>query len=287
MKTLVLLRHGESQWNRENRFTGWVDVPLSEAGMREAENAGKLIAGEGLSFDVAYTSLLKRAVKTLWVVLETTDQMWLPVHRTWRLNERMYGSLQGLDKAETVKKHGEDQVKIWRRSYDIPPPPMSRDDPSFPGRDRRYAALRPEEVPQSESLKDTVARFLPYWEAEIAPALRRGERVLITAHGNSLRALIKHLDKIGNDEIVGLNIPTGIPLLYELDDDLRPLKSRYLGDPEAAKRAAEAVANQIKAGPTLEARSARPGAKRSAPQLDQRPHGHVRRHARLGENTCV
>ena len=246
MKTLVLLRHGESQWNRENRFTGWADVPLSEAGTREAERAGQLMRDEGLAFDVAYTSLLKRAIKTLWLSLEALDQMWVPVHRTWRLNERMYGALQGLDKAETVKKHGEEQVKIWRRSFDVPPPPMAQTDERWPGRDRRYANLRPEEVPGSESLKDTVARFLPYWEAEIAPALKRGERVLITAHGNSLRALIKHLDRIGDEEIVGLNIPTGIPLLYELDDDLRPRSSRYLGDPEAAKRAAEAVANQIK-----------------------------------------
>jgi 2,3-bisphosphoglycerate-dependent phosphoglycerate mutase len=247
MKTLVLLRHGESQWNRENRFTGWVDVPLSEAGVREAERAGRLMRDEGLAFDVAYTSLLKRAIKTLWLGLEALDQMWLPVHRTWRLNERMYGALQGLNKAETVKEHGEEQVKIWRRSYDIPPPPLARGDERWPGRDRRYAGLRPEEVPLSESLKDTVTRFLPYWEAEIAPALRRGERVLITAHGNSLRALVKHLDRIGDDEIVGLNIPTGIPLLYELDDDLRPRSSRYLGDPEEAARAAAAVANQTKA----------------------------------------
>lgn len=247
MKTLVLLRHGESQWNRENRFTGWVDVPLSEAGLREAEQAGKLMREEGLAFDVAYTSLLKRAIKTLWVSLEGLDQMWVPVHRSWRLNERMYGALQGLDKAETVKKHGEEQVKIWRRSYDVPPPPIAQSDASWPGRDPRYARLRPEEVPLSESLKDTVGRFLPYWEGEIAPALRRGERVLIVAHGNSLRALVKHLDGISNEDIVGLNIPTGIPRLYQLDDDLRPVTNRYLGDPEAAKRAAEAVANQIKA----------------------------------------
>ncbi|MCU0683336.1 MAG: 2,3-diphosphoglycerate-dependent phosphoglycerate mutase [Polyangiaceae bacterium] len=246
MKTLVLLRHGESQWNRENRFTGWVDVPLSEAGMREAEQAGKLMREEGLVFDVAYTSLLKRAIKTLWVALEGLDQMWVPVHRSWRLNERMYGALQGLDKGETVKKHGEEQVKLWRRSYDVPPPPIAPSDASWPGRDPRYARLRPEEVPLSESLKDTVGRFLPYWEGEIAPALRRGERVLIVAHGNSLRALVKHLDGISNEDIVGLNIPTGIPRLYQLDDDLRPVANRYLGDPEAAKRAAEAVANQIK-----------------------------------------
>ncbi len=247
MKTLVLLRHGESQWNRENRFTGWVDVPLSETGMREAERAGQLMRDEGLVFDVAYTSLLKRAIKTLWVALEGLDQMWLPVHRTWRLNERMYGALQGLDKAETVKKHGEEQVKLWRRSFDVPPPPLDRADKSWPGLDPRYAKLRPEEIPQSESLKDTIGRFLPYWEAEIAPALRRGERVLITAHGNSLRAIIKHLDRVGDDAIVGVNVPTGIPLVYELDDDLHPRSSRYLGDPEAAKRAAEAVANQLKA----------------------------------------
>ncbi|MCC6663999.1 MAG: 2,3-diphosphoglycerate-dependent phosphoglycerate mutase [Polyangiaceae bacterium] len=247
MRTLVLLRHGQSQWNKENRFTGWVDVPLSAEGVAEAENAGRLLAAEGLVFDRAFTSYLKRAIKTLWLTLEGLDQMWIPVHKTWRLNERMYGALQGLNKVETVQKHGEAQVKIWRRSYDIPPPAMDAADPGWPGRDPRYRDLAPGDVPATECLKDTVARFLPYWETEIAPALRRGERVIIAAHGNSLRALVKHLDGVSEQDIVELNIPTGIPLVYELTDDLRPIKSRYLGDPEAAARAAAAVAAQLKA----------------------------------------
>jgi 2,3-bisphosphoglycerate-dependent phosphoglycerate mutase len=246
MRSLVLLRHGQSQWNLENRFTGWVDVPLSAAGVEEARRAGSMLRAEGLTFDVAYTSVLKRAIKTLWIVLEDLDLMWIPVHRSWRVNERMYGALQGLDKAETAARHGEDQVKIWRRSYDVPPPAMGRDDAGWPGHDRRYAHLRPDEVPVAESLKDTVARFLPYWESDIAPALRRGQRVLVAAHGNSLRALVKHLDGISDREIVELNIPTGIPLLYELDDDLRPLRHRYLGDEETVRKAAEAVAQQGK-----------------------------------------
>jgi 2,3-bisphosphoglycerate-dependent phosphoglycerate mutase len=244
MKTLVLLRHGQSQWNLENRFTGWVDVPLSELGVEEARRAGRQLREEGLSFDVCYTSMLKRAIKTLWLALEELDQMYLPVHHSWRVNERMYGALQGLNKAETAERHGEAQVKIWRRSYDIPPPPMSESDEGWPGRDPRYASLPKAELPLAESLKDTVARFLPYWESDIAPALRRGEKVLLAAHGNSLRALVKHLDGISNEEIVELNIPTGVPLLYELDDDLKPLGHRYLGDPEAIKKAAEAVAKQ-------------------------------------------
>jgi 2,3-bisphosphoglycerate-dependent phosphoglycerate mutase len=246
MKTLVLLRHGQSQWNKENRFTGWVDVPLSAEGEAEARRAGQLIKGEGIQLDVAHTSLLKRAIKTLWLALEELDQMWIPQHKSWRLNERMYGALQGLDKAETTAKHGEQQVKIWRRSYDVPPPPVDASSEHWPARDPRYAGLAPNEIPASESLKDTVARFLPYWENEIAPELRQGKRVVIAAHGNSLRALVKHLDKISDSDIVELNIPTGIPLLYELDDKLEPVKSRYLGDPDEARRKAEAVANQGK-----------------------------------------
>jgi 2,3-bisphosphoglycerate-dependent phosphoglycerate mutase len=248
MHKLVLVRHGESQWNQENRFTGWVDVPLSDKGLEEARTAGRLIAAEGLRFDVAYTSVLKRAIKTLWTVLEETDQMWIPIHESWRVNERMYGALQGLNKAETVAKHGEAQVKVWRRSYDTPPPPLDKEDPRWPARDPRYASLKAEEIPASESLKDTVARFLPLWESEIAPAIKGGKRVIIAAHGNSLRALVKHLDGISNEDIVELNIPTGIPLLYELDADLKPLSRRYLGDEEAAKAKAQAVANQLKGG---------------------------------------
>ncbi|MRG91495.1 2,3-diphosphoglycerate-dependent phosphoglycerate mutase [Polyangium spumosum] len=246
MHKLVLLRHGESQWNKENRFTGWVDVPLSEKGVEEARAAAQMIAAEGLTFDVAYTSVLKRAIKTLWIVLEGLDRMWIPITESWRVNERMYGALQGLDKAETVAKHGEAQVKIWRRSYDVPPPPMSDDDPRWPGKDPRYASMRKEEIPASESLKDTVARFLPFWASDIAPAIRSGKRVIITAHGNSLRALVKHLDGISDQEIVELNIPTGVPLLYELDANLKPISRRYLGDEEAAKAKAQAVANQLK-----------------------------------------
>jgi 2,3-bisphosphoglycerate-dependent phosphoglycerate mutase len=247
MKKLVLLRHGQSQWNNENRFTGWVDVPLSEAGAEEARQAGRLLKAEGFEFDVAYTSVLKRAIKTLWIALEELDQMWIPVHRSWRVNERMYGGLQGLNKSETAARHGDKQVLVWRRSYDIPPPALEESSPYWPGKDRRYAALSPNELPRTECLKDTVARFLPLWEQEIAPAIRRGERVLIAAHGNSLRALVKYLDNVSDSEIVELNIPTAIPLVYELDDDLKPLKPRYyLGDPEAAEKAAKAVANQGK-----------------------------------------
>jgi 2,3-bisphosphoglycerate-dependent phosphoglycerate mutase len=248
MKKLVLLRHGQSQWNKENRFTGWIDVPLSDEGISEAKEAARLLREGGYTFDVAYTSVLKRAIKTLWTVLEANDQMWIPVVRTWRLNERMYGALQGLNKTETVAKHGEAQVKIWRRSYDTPPPALEESDERWPGRDPRYANVPKNEVPKSECLKDTVARFLPFWESDIAPAIRRGDRVIIAAHGNSLRALVKHLDNVSDEDIVELNIPTGIPLVYELDDQLKPMKSYYLGDPEAAKRAAEAVAAQLKAG---------------------------------------
>jgi 2,3-bisphosphoglycerate-dependent phosphoglycerate mutase len=250
MHKLVLVRHGQSQWNQENRFTGWVDVPLSPVGVEEAKNAGKLLREASLTFDVAYTSVLKRAIKTLWIALEELDLMWIPVIRSWRANERMYGGLQGLDKGETVSRHGEAQVKIWRRSYDVPPPPLEESSEYWPGRDPRYAKLKPGELPRSECLKDTVARFLPLWDGEIAPRIRKGERVLITAHGNSLRALVKHLDGVSDDDIVELNIPTGIPLVYELDDNLKPIKPRYyLGDPEAAEAAAKAVANQIKAKP--------------------------------------
>jgi 2,3-bisphosphoglycerate-dependent phosphoglycerate mutase len=244
---LVLLRHGESTWNLENRFTGWTDVDLTARGIAEAHEAAQLLAEGGFTFDVAYTSLLKRAIRTLWIVLDDMDLMWLPVVRDWRLNERHYGALQGLNKAETAARYGEAQVLAWRRSYADPPPALAPDDPRYPGRDRRYAGLSPQELPVAESLADTVARFLPYWEGTIAPALRAGRRVLIAAHGNSLRALVKHLDGISEEAIVGLNIPTGIPLVYELDRDLRPLSHRYLGDPEAAVRAAAAVAAQGKA----------------------------------------
>jgi 2,3-bisphosphoglycerate-dependent phosphoglycerate mutase len=246
MHKVVLLRHGESTWNRENRFTGWTDVDLSDAGREEARRAGQLLKQEGFVFDVAYTSVLKRAIRTLWIVLDEIDQMWVPVYRSWRLNERHYGALQGLNKAETAARHGEAQTQLWRRSYDVPPPPLTPDDPRFPGRDPRYAKLTAQELPQTECLKDTVNRFLPYWHETIAPAVLRGERVLVTAHGNSLRALVKYLDGISDQAIVGLNIPTGIPLVYELDGSLRPISSSYLGDPEAARKAAEKVAAQTK-----------------------------------------
>jgi 2,3-bisphosphoglycerate-dependent phosphoglycerate mutase len=247
MHRLVLLRHGESVWNRENRFTGWTDVDLSDQGREEALAAGCLLKEEGFDFDVAFTSVLKRAIRTLWITLDVLDRMWIPVVRNWRLNERHYGALQGLNKSETAAAHGEAQVKIWRRSYDIPPPALTVDDPRHPSHDPRYARLAPADLPSTESLKDTVARFLPCWHDQIAPAIREGQRVLIVAHGNSLRALVKYLDGISDEEIVGLNIPTGIPLLYELDADLRPTTHRYLGDPEAARRAAEQVAAQSRA----------------------------------------
>ena len=248
MLRLVLLRHGESDWNRENRFTGWTDVDLSEKGRVEAREAGRLMAAEKFEFDVAYTSLLKRAIRTLWIAQDEMDLMWIPVHRSWRLNERHYGALQGLNKAETAAQHGEEQVKMWRRSYDIPPPPLTADDPRHPSRDRRYAQLSRAELPLTESLKDTVARFLPYWHETIAPDIRAGRKVLIAAHGNSLRALVKYLDNVSDEEIVGLNIPTGVPLVYLLNDELQPLQKFYLGDAEAVKKAASAVANQGKAG---------------------------------------
>jgi 2,3-bisphosphoglycerate-dependent phosphoglycerate mutase len=244
MHKLVLLRHGESDWNRENRFTGWTDVDLSLAGIEEARRGGRVLRDRGFTFDVAYTSLLKRAIRTLWIVLDEMDLMWIPVHRSWRLNERHYGALQGLNKAETAARHGEEQVKVWRRSYDVRPPALVPADPRFPSHDRRYADLTDRELPRTESLKDTVARFLPYWHETIAPAVRSGQRVLIAAHGNSLRALVKDLDGISDGDIVGLNIPTGVPLVYELDDDLRPIGHDYLGDAEQVRKAQEAVARQ-------------------------------------------
>lgn len=247
MHKLVLLRHGESDWNRENRFTGWTDVDLSEQGIREAGEAGRCLHEGGYGFDIAYTSVLKRAIRTLWIVLDGMDLMWIPVVRDWRLNERHYGALQGLNKAETAREYGEEQVLVWRRSFDIRPPALERTDERWPGRDPRYAALGPEEIPLAESLKDTIARFLPCWHRVIAPSILSGNRVLIAAHGNSLRALVKHLDGISDERIVGLNIPTGMPLVYELDDSLKPLRSFYLGDPDKVARAMEAVAGQGKA----------------------------------------
>jgi 2,3-bisphosphoglycerate-dependent phosphoglycerate mutase len=244
MHRLLLLRHGESTWNKDNRFTGWTDVDLTDKGREEAREAGRLMKAEGYMFDIAYTSVLKRATRTLWIAMDEMDLLWVPWERSWRLNERHYGALQGLNKAETAAKHGEAQVKIWRRAYDIPPPPLSPDDERHAARDRRYAGLAPSEIPLTESLKDTVARFLPYWHETIAPAITSGQRVLIAAHGNSLRALVKYLDDISDEKIVELNIPTGIPLVYELDAALKPVRSGYLGDPEAAKKAAAAVANQ-------------------------------------------
>ena len=244
---LVLLRHGQSQWNLENRFTGWVDVDITEAGRAEARAAGELMKAEGLRFDSAHTSVLKRAIRTLWTALDVMDQMWIPVANTWRLNERHYGALQGLDKAETTALHGEEQVNVWRRSYDIPPPPMAATDAGHPVNDPRYAGLDPRALPATESLAITLERVLPYWHDAIAPQLKSGQTVLVTAHGNSLRALYKYLTGMCDAEIVKLNIPTGIPLLFELDHALQARQHRYLGDAEAAKRAAEAVANQAKA----------------------------------------
>jgi len=246
MTKLVLIRHGESTWNKENRFTGWTDVELSDKGRQEAREGGEVLKKEGYTFDVAYTSVLKRAIRTLWTVLDEMDLMWIPVYRTWRLNERHYGALQGLNKAETAAKFGEDQVKIWRRSYDIPPPALTADDERYPGHDPRYRSLSPQELPLTECLKDTVARFLPYWHETIAPAVRAGQKVLIAAHGNSLRALIKYLDNVSEADIVELNVPTGMPLVYELDDELKPLNRYYLGDPEKVKAAMDAVAAQGK-----------------------------------------
>ena len=247
MHRIVLLRHGESVWNKENRFTGWTDVDLTEQGRDEGRRAGRLLKAEGFDFDLAYTSVLKRAIRTLWLALEEMDRMWIPIHHSWRLNERHYGALQGLNKAETAAKFGDQQVLAWRRSYAMPPPPLKRDDPRHPGSDPRYATLAQGELPLTECLKDTVARFVPYWSNVIAPTVREGRRVVIAAHGNSLRALVKYLDNISDQEIVGLNIPTGIPLVYELDATLHPIRHYYLGDAAAAAAAAAAVANQGKA----------------------------------------
>ncbi len=250
MITLVLLRHGESTWNRENLYTGWTDVDLSEKGIAEAHEAGRLLREGGFTFDLAYTSVLKRAVRTLWITLDELDLMWIPIEHSWRLNERHYGALQGLNKAQTAAEFGEEQVRLWRRSYDIPPPELELSDPRFPGHEARYRDVPDADLPRCESLKDTVARFLPYWHSTIVPSLRAGRRVLIAAHGNSLRALVKHLDEISDEQIVGLNIPTGVPLVYQLDDDLRPVGSHYLGDPDQIAAAMAAVANQGKA-PTV------------------------------------
>jgi 2,3-bisphosphoglycerate-dependent phosphoglycerate mutase len=247
MIKLVLLRHGESEWNKTNRFTGWTDVDLTEEGVAQALEAGRLLKAEGFTFDLAYTSVLKRAIKTLWLVMETMDLMYIPVHRYWRLNERHYGALQGLNKAETAEKYGDEQVLIWRRSYATPPPALEKDDERFPGHDPRYAELSESELPLTECLKDTVERFMPWWQDVAVPVIKSGKRVIIAAHGNSLRALVKYLDNISEEEIVGLNIPTGVPLVYELDKDLKPLKSYYLGDAEKIKAAQQAVANQGKA----------------------------------------
>lgn len=247
MHKIALLRHGESVWNKENRFTGWTDVDLSDKGLSEAKKAGQALKKEGFRFDLAFTSVLKRAIRTLWITLDEMDLMWIPVYNSWRLNERHYGALQGLNKAETAAKYGEDQVLTWRRSYDIRPPALEKNDLRYPGNDPRYFDLNPQSIPLTECLKDTVARFLPYWHETISPAVKSGKKVIIAAHGNSLRALVKYLDNVSNEDIVSLNIPTGIPLIYELDDNLRPIKHYYLGDAEEVKKAMANVANQGKA----------------------------------------
>ena len=247
MYKVVLLRHGESTWNREGLFTGWTDVDLSEKGVKEAETSGQVLKQEGYIFDVAYTSVLKRAIRTLWLVMDEMDMMWIPVYRSWRLNERHYGALQGLSKAETAVKHGEKQVLIWRRSYDIRPPALEKTDERYPGKDPKYSQLTNDELPDSECLKDTVTRVLPYWHKTIVPTIKSGKRVLITAHGNSLRALVKYLDDVPSEVILKLNIPTGIPLVYELNDNFKPIRHYYLGDPEEVKRAMKKVADQGKA----------------------------------------
>jgi 2,3-bisphosphoglycerate-dependent phosphoglycerate mutase len=247
MKKIVLLRHGESTWNRENRFTGWTDVDLSEKGLEEAAEAGRLLKSEGFVFDEAYGSVLKRAIRTMWMVLDELDLMWIPQRLSWRLNERHYGALQGLNKSEMAEKYGPEQILVWRRSYDVPPPALEATDPRYPGTDIRYADMAKNEIPVTECLKDTVARFLPYWNDTIAPRVKAGKRVILVAHGNTIRALVKYLDNVSEQEIVGLNIPTGIPLVYELGDDLQPLRHYYLGDPEKARQAAAAVAAQARA----------------------------------------
>ena len=247
MHKVVLLRHGQSTWNMENKFTGWVDVDLSEKGIVEAKQAGKLLKTEGYTFDIAFTSLLKRAIRSLWIVLDELDLMWIPVVRNWRLNERHYGALQGLNKADTATKYGDEQVQIWRRSYDVQPPALEKNDERYPGNDPRYLDLNDSQLPLAECLKDTVERFVPYWEETIAPVVKEGKKVIIAAHGNSLRALVKYLDDVPEAEIVGLNIPTGVPLVYELDENLKSVKSYYLGDPEEIAKASAAVAAQGKA----------------------------------------
>jgi len=247
MFKVVLLRHGQSTWNMENKFTGWVDVDLSEKGIVEAKQAGKLLKTEGYTFDIAFTSLLKRAIRSLWIVLDELDLMWIPVVRNWRLNERHYGALQGLNKADTAAKYGDKQVQIWRRSYDVQPPALEKNDERYPGNDPRYLDLNDSQLPLAECLKDTVERFVPYWEETIAPVVKEGKKVIIAAHGNSLRALVKYLDDVPEAEIVGLNIPTGVPLVYELDENLKSVKSYYLGDPEEIAKASAAVAAQGKA----------------------------------------
>jgi 2,3-bisphosphoglycerate-dependent phosphoglycerate mutase len=247
MVKLVLLRHGESIWNKENLFTGWTDVDLSDQGKSEAKRAGELLKSGGFVFDLAFTSVLKRAIRTLWITLDELDLMWIPVEHSWRLNERHYGALQGLNKAQTAAKYGDEQVLVWRRSYDVRPPALDESDPQYPGTDPRYRGLNPSELPRTECLKDTVGRFLPYWHQAIVPTIRSGKKVIITAHGNSLRALVKHLDLISDQDIVGLNIPTGVPLVYDLDDQLKPIRHYYLGDPEEVAKAVAVVANQGKA----------------------------------------
>ena len=248
MPEMILLRHGESVWNKENRFTGWTDVDLSSKGIEEVKKAAELLKNDGITFDVAFTSVLKRGIRTLWIVLDEMDMMWIPVYRSWRLNERHYGALQGLNKAEVAAKYGEEQVLKWRRSYDVRPPALERSDPRYPGNDPKYRDLDQKDIPFTESLKDTVIRFVPYWHEVISPILKTGKKILIAAHGNSLRALVKHLDGISDEEITKLNIPTGIPLLYNLDKNLKPLHNCYLGDPEEVKQAIQVVKNQVKSG---------------------------------------